>query len=97
MTVDKFEEMMQAMQKMSDAEQKAALDGARMKCICMECPTSNDCMKEKNELLFCATGKTGCALVKKECICPECPVTPMMGLKNMYYCIDGSEREIRKM
>ena len=49
MTVDKFEEMMQAMQKMSDAEQKAALDGARMKCICMECPTSNDCMKEKNE------------------------------------------------
>jgi len=87
---------MQGMQEMSVAERNAALDSARMKCICMECPTSNDCMKKKGELLFCATGKTGCAPVKTDCICPTCPVTPLMGLKNMYYCIDGSELEIRK-
>jgi hypothetical protein len=94
--MDKFEEMMQKMQKMSDAEKKTMLDGVKPKCVCMKCPTYNDCMKGKHEVLFCATGKTGCSPTKKACICPTCPVTPMMGLKNMYYCISGSEQEQRK-
>ena len=95
--MDKFEEILQKMQKMSPAEKKAMLDSARPKCTCMKCPTYNDCMKGKGEVLFCATGKTGCSPTKKACICPTCPVTPMMGLKNMHYCIRGSEQELRKM
>jgi hypothetical protein len=95
--MDKFEEMMQKMQKMSAAEKKEMLDGVKPKCICMKCPTYNDCMKGKQEALFCATGKTGCSPTKKACICRTCPVTPIMGLKNMHYCIGGSEQELRKM
>jgi hypothetical protein len=95
--MDKFAEMLQKMQQMSDAERKATLDAARAKCICTKCLTYNECMKGKQDALFCVTGKTGCAPVKKGCICVTCPVTPMMGLKNALYCTRGSEKEIRKL
>lgn len=95
--MDKFAEMLGKLEKMSDAERKAALDAAGAKCICGKCPTYNDCMKGRQEALFCANGKTGCATVKKGCLCAACPVTPMMGLKHALYCVSGSEREIRKL
>jgi hypothetical protein len=95
--MDTFEEMLRKMQQMTDAEQKAALDSLRKKCNCIKCPTCNDCMKGKQELLYCVTGKTGCAAERKGCICVTCPVTSLMGLKNAYFCVKGSEREIRKI
>jgi len=87
---------MQKMQKMSAAERNAMLDSVKPTCTCPKCPTYDTCMKGKGEVLFCASGKTGCSPTKKACICPTCPVTPMMGLKNMHYCIRGSEQELRK-
>jgi hypothetical protein len=95
--MDKFEEMLQKMQKMTDTDRKQMIDKAKGMCICGKCPTYNDCMKGKTEFLFCITGKSSCTTTKKACICPTCPLTPMIGLKFAYYCVNGSERELRKL
>ena len=63
--MDKFEEMMQKMQRMSDAERNKAMADARSMCTCPACPTYTDCMRGKHESLFCAIGKTGCVLPEK--------------------------------
>lgn len=44
------------------------------KCLCRGCPTHNGCMTEKNELLFCANGKSNCKVELDECLCEGCPV-----------------------
>ncbi|MGB2854435.1 MAG: PQQ-dependent sugar dehydrogenase [Dehalococcoidia bacterium] len=60
------------------------------KCICGDCPSMNDCMKEKSEGLFCARGKTSCQFERKGCICGECPVTSELKLSGLYYCDAGA-------
>ncbi|MDD5049007.1 MAG: DUF2769 domain-containing protein [Methanoregulaceae archaeon] len=93
--MDKFEEMMQKMEQKSPEEKKQAMAKNQAMCICAGCPSYSSCMKEKDELLFCATKKSTCSVEMKGCICPNCPVTGMMGLKHAYYCTKGSEKEIR--
>lgn len=63
------------------------------KCICPDCPSYNDCMKEKMERLYCATeiGKTNCEVNKKGCICGGCPIHKEFGLNKWYYCVNGPE------
>lgn len=95
--MDKFIEMAKKMEQMSPEEKKQAMMKNRSMCICGGCPTYNPCMREKNELLFCAMGKSACAVEMNACICPTCPVTNMMGLTHAYYCIKGSEKEQRGM
>jgi len=60
------------------------------KCICGDCPSINDCMKERSEGLFCARGKTSCQFERKGCICGECPVTSEFKLSGLYYCDAGA-------
>ena len=62
-----------------------------MKCICGQCPTYNQCMKDKMEGLFCARGKSSCDIEKKGCICGQCPLFSEFGLGNLYYCLIGAE------
>jgi len=93
--MDTFEEMAQKMAGMPEDELKKTVSSLIARCICGKCPTYNDCMKGKKEALFCALGKSACAAVKKACLCPTCPVTPALGLKHGYYCLKGSEKEIR--
>jgi len=93
--MDKFEEMSQKMAKMAGDELKNTIAPLMARCICGKCPTYNDCTRGKKEILFCVNGKTGCAMTKKACLCPACPVTAILGLKHGYYCIRGSEKEIR--
>jgi hypothetical protein len=96
--VDKFVEMMERMQKMSQAEIDEQMEKSRTICVCGKCPTYTACMKEKNELLYCATGKSACREVpKRGCICLTCPITRALELKHAYFCVSGSERELRKM
>ncbi|HMA06177.1 MAG TPA: DUF2769 domain-containing protein [Methanomicrobiales archaeon] len=83
------------MAKMSEPELEKTVASLKARCICGKCPTYNDCMKGKAEIFFCTLGKTGCTVTKKACLCPACPVTPIMGFKHGYYCIKGSEKEIR--
>ena len=93
--MDRFEETAAKMAAMPEDELKKMVSALGGKCICGKCPTYNDCMKEKKEALFCALGKSGCEPVKKGCLCPACPVTRDLGLKHGYYCLRGSEKEIR--
>ena len=62
------------------------------KCSCPKCPSYNDCAKEKQERLYCATsiGKSKCAYKMNGCICMMCPVHVKFNLKSGYYCINGS-------
>lgn len=62
------------------------------KCICQNCPTYNECMKEKREKLFCAKGKTSCLPEKQGCICPECSIASEYNLEKVYYCHIGPEK-----
>jgi len=93
--MDKFEEMMKKMQPMPADEQRKMLAMVGKDCICPACPSYDSCMKGKQALLYCVTGKSTCTVQKKGCTCPTCPVTPMMGLSHGYYCARGSEKEIR--
>lgn len=93
--MDRFEETAAKMAAMPEDELKKMVSALGGKCICGKCPTYNDCMKEKKEALFCALGKSGCTATKKGCLCPACPVTRELGLRHGYYCMQGSEKEIR--
>ena len=95
--MEKFFEMMEKLGKMGEAERNRVMADARASCTCPACPTYNDCMRGKGEALYCAVGRTACTPPeKKACLCPTCPVTPMMGLKNSYYCVRGAEKDLRK-
>jgi hypothetical protein len=95
--MDKFMEIAKKMEQMSPEEKNQAMMKNRSMCTCVQCPTYTSCMKEKDELLFCATGKSTCQVEIKGCICPTCPVTKEMGLLNAIYCVKGSEKEQRGM
>ena len=61
-----------------------------MKCICMNCPTHNQCMKDKMHGLFCARGKTDCTLERTGCLCGECPISSEYRLSGGYFCDMGA-------
>lgn len=59
-------------------------------CICPTCPTHDDCMKDNDELLFCARGKTRCEPSSQGCVCGECPVWSRNSLGSYYFCLMGA-------
>lgn len=63
------------------------------KCLCPVCPTRNECMRNRDERLFCAGGKTRCELKRKGCLCGECPVGSEYGLTGFYYCSIGAAKK----
>ncbi|RJP28310.1 MAG: DUF2769 domain-containing protein [Actinobacteria bacterium] len=58
-------------------------------CICRNCPTHDECMKERMQGLFCARGKSDCDFERKGCICGECPLATNYRLVDYYYCDTG--------
>lgn len=66
-------------------------------CICPGCPSYKICtdLGIPKELLFCfeSVGRSKCITKGRGCICRGCPVTKQLGLKNMYFCLHGSEKE----
>lgn len=93
--MDKFEEMEKKMEQMSPEEKKEEMTRNRSLCLCEKCPSYNDCMRDKGELLFCSLGKSSCKVEMIGCICPTCQVTRIMGLTHAYYCAKGSEKDLR--
>jgi hypothetical protein len=63
------------------------------KCICANCPSYNECMKEGMEGLYCARGMSDCAVKRKGCTCPQCPVSQEYQLFGGYYCVIGGWEE----
>jgi hypothetical protein len=46
------------------------------KCICGGCPSYDQCMREKDEILYCARERSNCEISKNGCL---------------YYCEIGAE------
>ncbi|MFC2165867.1 DUF2769 domain-containing protein [Acidobacteriota bacterium] len=61
------------------------------KCICDDCPSYNQCMKDKDEGFYCAEDKSTCEFDKNGCLCGMCPLTAEFALEKMYYCETGAE------
>ena len=94
--VDKFENMMQMMSKMTQEERMKAIEANKALCVCPTCPTYNICAKENDESFYCALGgSTICITKESGCICPACPITEKMGLTNDYFCTRGTESQQR--
>ncbi len=66
-------------------------------CMCEKCSSYKNCSAEggKKELGFCfpKIGKSVCITEEKGCICGSCPVYSKLGLRYMYYCTRGSEKD----
>jgi len=96
MSLDMFEEFFQIFTAMDKTGRADMITGQKERCICSGCPTYNECMREKGELLYCLVGRSPmCTFEKKGCICPMCPVKDTAGLQKAYHCIRGSEQEQR--
>lgn len=96
-TMDKFDEYMEHMKGLGPEEVRNLMDGYKKKCTCAACPTYNECMARKRELIYCILGKSrNCQIDELGCICPDCPVAAELDLKNTYYCTQGSENELRR-
>jgi hypothetical protein len=93
--MDVFEKSIAAKAKMSDAEKNDLDKQNKERCLCPTCPTYADCAQKKKELVFCFVGKSGCIKASKGCHCPGCKVRVDFGLTNIYYCLNGTEQEIR--
>ncbi|MFA5024757.1 MAG: DUF2769 domain-containing protein [Patescibacteria group bacterium] len=59
-------------------------------CACVNCPSYNDCAREKAELLFCAAeiGPGTCDYKMNGCLCGPCPIHREYDLKSGYYCLN---------
>ncbi|HRZ85551.1 MAG TPA: DUF2769 domain-containing protein [Candidatus Paceibacterota bacterium] len=64
------------------------------KCICGKCPSYIKC--KKPEYAFCFICKSSCIKEENGCICAQCPVTKELRLKNIYYCVYGTEDQMNK-
>jgi hypothetical protein len=93
--MDKFESAMADQAMLSGMERKHLEKESAGRCLCPTCPTYADCAKKKKELMFCFGGKSGCIVTSKGCHCPGCPIKADFGLTNIYFCLNGTEREIR--
>lgn len=92
-----FDEMVKDLDAKTREDREAAINDLRAECICPDCPTYNKCAGDAGELLYCFLGRSGeCIKEELGCNCPDCPVASRAGLVNLYYCINGSEVEMRK-
>ena len=86
--MDKFEDKCTNLKGMDDQERTGNVEEMEKNCICPDCPTYNSCASSNKENLYCFKGGS-------PCITPDCPVYESSGLRNVFYCINGSETEIR--
>ena len=68
-------------------------DEAEKSCLCKGCPSYFNCGEK---IAYCVDegGKSNCIKNKAGCVCPGCPVQVKLNYTDVYYCIDGSEKEI---
>ena len=94
--MDRFEQAMVNMAKMSPREGKMALEAVRGKCICGQCPTYTAAAGAAGEGFFCGTGKSfGHITTEVNCMCGKCANKADLGLKYGFFCMRGSEKALR--
>ena len=73
--MDEFEKLMEVLDQLDGEERLKTLKKLEGDCVCPICPSYNDCAKEKDENIFCITGKSdGCINLELGCMCPTCPL-----------------------
>jgi hypothetical protein len=91
-----FDQIVKDLGTESGEDREAKLSGLKKECICPDCPTYNRCAEEAGELLYCFLGRSEkCISEELGCNCPDCPVAARAALSNLYYCINGSELDMR--
>jgi hypothetical protein len=60
------------------------------KCICGGCPSYDECMRNSDEILYCAREKSACEVPRNGCLCGACPLVEEFDLDKLYYCILGA-------
>ncbi|OPX60759.1 MAG: hypothetical protein A4E25_00168 [Methanobacterium sp. PtaB.Bin024] len=94
--MDKFEKLTEELSQLSDEEYAKKLKELGADCVCPICPSYTDCAKDKQENVFCITGKSGgCITMEMGCLCPTCPLAQKYEIGVMYnfYCQRGTETE----
>ena len=95
-TMDKFDQIMQNLEKMPQDEKVKLIGAEKAKCICGTCPSYTDCAKNANEGFYCVVGRSFiCITHDKGCTCRSCPVTSGLGLRFHDCCLKGSEKAQR--
>jgi hypothetical protein len=95
-TMDKFEQILQNLEKMPKKEKAKLIEAEKAKCMCGTCPTYTKCAINAKEGFYCTVGKSFmCITFDKGCTCRTCPVTSDLGLKYHDYCLKGSEKAQR--
>lgn len=89
-----FEEKMQMMAVMSDADRERAAENVLYLCkdYCGKCPTYQG--TGDTTLAFCSLGKSKVIQEHKGCLCGQCPITKTMSLRWNYYCTQGKALEL---
>jgi hypothetical protein len=94
--MDAYERMFKELDSRVRGDRGAEIEGLRAECICPDCPTYTKCAGDAGELLYCFLGRSKeCINEELGCNCPDCPVAGRAGLKNIYFCLKGSEGELR--
>jgi len=96
--MDEFEKLMEVLDQLDGKKRLNALKELEGDCVCPICPSYNECAKEKDENVFCITGKSnGCINLELGCMCPTCPLAQKykIGMIYNFYCHRGSENEQR--
>jgi hypothetical protein len=94
--MDKYEKAMQRLSRMSRQGKEQETRKNESLCACHGCPSFNECAGEKKEVYYCVKGKSKCITEEFGCICNACPVAQELGLMHQYYCLNGSEDDMRK-
>ncbi len=94
--MDAFEQIVKGLESKTGEAKEAELKSLKEECICPDCPTYNLCADRTGEILYCILGRSEeCISEELGCNCPDCPVAARGGLTELYYCIKGSEMEMR--
>jgi hypothetical protein len=94
--MDKFEQTMMNMARMSPQEGMKMLQAVKGTCICGQCPTYTPAARASGEGFFCGTGKSfGHITTEVNCMCGKCPNKADLGLKYGFFCMKGSEKALR--
>lgn len=64
------------------------------RCICPECPSHNECMKDNKELLYCSNGISSCEFEKWGCVCLHCPIQVEYKIFGLFYCEKGVYKKL---
>ncbi len=95
--MDPFQKMLDDLGSGDQEVNKAKMESLKKVCVCPLCPSYNKFAEDHGETLYCILGRTAPPRMDElGCICEDCPIATEGGLVNSYYCIHGSESEMRK-